>query len=96
MLLAMRRTAGMLILAGAILWGGLAGCTRPAVREKPLPDPLLTSKKPIEGKPHVTDTGPSRLEELPPPPPIPGVEQGKPVPVEETPLVQLLELRKGS
>lgn len=67
----MVRTASLTTLAILIVWSGLTGCSKPAVREKPLPDPLLTSKKPIEGKPHVTESGPTSNEELPPPPPIP-------------------------
>ncbi|MFM7152144.1 MAG: hypothetical protein ACKO23_20135 [Gemmataceae bacterium] len=47
----MRKTTLMSALALGIWWVGLTGCTKPVVREKPLPDPLLTSKKPIEGKP---------------------------------------------
>jgi hypothetical protein len=60
----------MLGLSVLVLWGGQAGCHRPAVREKPLPDPLLTSKKPIEGKAQFAEPAPRDLE-VPPPPPRP-------------------------
>lgn len=80
----------MLTMAVLVVWGSLLGCTRPAVREKPLPDPLLTSKKPIEGKPHVTETGPSPAEEWPPPPPRPADEPGQFPTTSEVPVVQLL------
>ena len=52
-------------------WCGLTGCTRPAVREKPIADPLLTSKKPVEGKAGLSDgrSLPPEQMILPPPPP---------------------------
>jgi hypothetical protein len=46
----------------------LAGCSKPALREKPPPDPLLTSKKPIEGKPSAGDVRPLPGEDYAPPP----------------------------
>ena len=55
--------------------GAFVGCHKPAVREKPLPDPLLTSKKPIEGRSIFQETSDPR-EELPPPPPAPGKVPG--------------------
>lgn len=45
-------------------------CNKPAMREKPLPDPLLTSKKPIEGRVEAGPYTPTR-DDLPPPPPMP-------------------------
>lgn len=50
--------------------GAFSGCHKPAVREKPLADPLLTSKKPIEGRSTFQETSDPR-EELPLPPPPP-------------------------
>ena len=50
--------------------GLFVGCHKPAVREKPLPDPLLTSKKPIEGRTIFQESSDPREEmPLPPPPP---------------------------
>jgi hypothetical protein len=89
----MRRFIGTCSLAALIIWGGLAGCQRSVVREKPLPDPLLTSKKPIEGKPHITEANSGIDEDLPPPPPAPPMEQGRPVAGSDVPVVQLLRTR---
>ena len=47
--------------------GVFVGCHKPAVRDKPLPDPLLTSKKPIEGRTIFQESSDPR-EELPLPP----------------------------
>jgi hypothetical protein len=59
-------------LAGLLLaWSLVGGCHKPAVTEKPVPDPLLTSKKAIEGRPHSMDE-PARSEDLLAPPPPPG------------------------
>jgi hypothetical protein len=85
----MRRALCMAGLAAFFVWGGAAGCNRPAVREKPLPDPLLTSKKPIEGKPHLTDAA-ARDEEIPPPPPMP---EAVPARAPAGSVVQMLEPR---
>lgn len=63
----MRRTLGTLGLLSFIL-GLCVGCTKPALRDKPPPDPLLTSKKPIEGKPHLSDTRSPIDEDFSPPP----------------------------
>ena len=69
----MRRHAMQFVLAGLILWAGLSGCATPVVKEKPVPDPLLTSKKPVEGRASLTDDRPAEREDLlmpaPPPPP---------------------------
>ena len=58
---------------------GFVGCHTPVVHEKPLPDPLLTSKKPIEGRPSFQESSDPR-EELPPPPPPPAQPGAKTVP----------------
>jgi hypothetical protein len=47
----MGRRIRRLALAAAGVWA-LAGCHQPAVQQKQPPDPLLISKKPIEGRPH--------------------------------------------
>ena len=56
----------------AVFITGLVGCSKPVVREKPIADPLLISKKPVEGKQHL---GVSRepTDDIPPPPPAPTV-----------------------
>ncbi len=82
----MLRTFG---LAAVVVWGGLAGCHKPAIREKPLPDPLLTSKKPIEGKSH--PAGAEVRPQAPPPPPMPaGLDKGLASMRQDVPLAQLL------
>ena len=62
------------VLAGMLLLGGLTGCHKPAIREKPVPDPLLTSKKPIAGRTIGTDGHATAGEEWLPPPPPPGAD----------------------
>jgi hypothetical protein len=69
-----RRTWIQGVLASVILGGAVAGCHKPAVREKPVPDPLLTSKKPIAGRTIGTATRSPREEEWLPPPPPSGAE----------------------
>jgi hypothetical protein len=57
----------------------LAGCTKPALREKSPPDPLLTSKKAIEGKPFGSEVRTVPTEDYSPPP-RPAVEdEARPV-----------------
>ena len=64
----MRRLLLLSALAVAIAGAGSGGCsTKPVVREKPLADPLLVSKKPVEGKQHLVapreaQGGPPRQE----------------------------------
>jgi hypothetical protein len=74
-----------------VLYGGAVGCNRQAVREKPLPDPLLTSKKPIEGRPHVAEAPFLARDDIPPPPPRPPETPGTISP--EPSVVQLLGAR---
>ena len=58
-------------LALVVLGGVATGCHRQAVQSRPPhPDPLLISKKPIEGNPSVTREATVRVE--PPLPPSPG------------------------
>ncbi len=58
----------------AVLGGALLGCTRTVVQQKaPPPDPLLVSRKPVEGKPLPEDADLlARLQ--PPAPPSSGGE----------------------
>lgn len=89
----MRRMLCMTGLAVLILWCGAAGCkTNQAVREKPLPDPLLTSKKPVEGRPSTEVSGLAAREVLPPPPAFPALpgDAGRP---SESSVVNLLAPR---
>ena len=60
--------------AALALGGALAGCTRTMVQQKaPPPDPLLVSRKPLEGKPQPADADrTARLQ--PPAPPSSGGE----------------------
>jgi hypothetical protein len=46
----------------------LAGCTKPVLREKPPPDPLFSSKKPIEGKALISEVQKAPSEDYSPPP----------------------------
>jgi hypothetical protein len=56
-----------LILLGSVV----TGCNRQTVQTKPPPDPLLMTKKPVEGKPSpVVPDATARLD--PPAPPLPG------------------------
>ncbi len=52
-----------------ILGGVSLGCTRSAVQHKEPPDPLLVTKKPVEGRQRPTDG--DLTHETPPPPPMP-------------------------
>jgi hypothetical protein len=69
---------------GLVLLGGVVtGCHRQAVHSKPPPpDPLLISKKPIEGNPAAARDATVRIE--PPAPPAPGGDQWATSPVRET------------
>lgn len=64
-------------LAVAVLTAGLAGCTRPVVRDKPMADPLLVSKKPVEGKQHLAVSRAPAADDFPPPPPPPAPRPGR-------------------
>jgi hypothetical protein len=48
------------------------GCNKQAVRDKPVSDPLLTSKKPVEGR--AGSAGPHATFIEVPPPPVPAPE----------------------
>lgn len=58
------------ILLLSLVFGtySLIGCTKPALREKKIGDPLLTSKKPIEGVPAGNVPRALVQEEFPQPP----------------------------
>jgi hypothetical protein len=50
--------------------GVFAGCTKSAVRTKEVPDPMLVTKPPVEGRAHAAKSSPlSRGEPAPPSPP---------------------------
>ncbi len=68
----MMRTVVRAVLAAVLLGGAAAGCTKSAVRQKTPPDPLLVSKKPVEGVPQPAAPATARVEV--PPPPYPGGE----------------------
>jgi hypothetical protein len=83
------------VLAGLLFTWLLAGCHKPAVREKPVPDPLLTSKKPIEGRAHATDGLSPGRDDVLPTPPSPGIDAVKPR-AAEAPVVRLLGVRQAA
>jgi hypothetical protein len=64
----MRNLLMRLVLASLLLGGMVGGCYKPAVREKPVPDPLLTSKKPVQGRHPDDRDGPAPDGEFPRPP----------------------------
>jgi hypothetical protein len=66
----------MALIFGIALMGG---CNKPALREKPPPDPLLTSKKPIEGKSLLGDVQKPPAEDYSPPPRPVVEDDGRPV-----------------
>jgi hypothetical protein len=66
----MTRTVVRAALAALLLGGAAVGCTKSAVRQKTPPDPLLVSKKPVEGVPQTAPQATARGEV--PPPPYPG------------------------
>jgi hypothetical protein len=64
----MRRSLRKAALAVA-LFGAISGCTRSVVQQnKQPPDPLLVSKKPVEGKP-TSGPSPRELARVDPQPP---------------------------
>jgi hypothetical protein len=63
----MRRTLQQLVLAVLVVLGASLGCNRAVVQDKPPKDPLLTSKKPIEGRSNFSEPRPTSRE-IPPPP----------------------------
>ena len=72
---AMRRKLGQVGLATLLLTTLTLGCNKSAVRQKePPPDPLLVTKKPVEGKP-TPEEAPAlaRAEPIPPAPPAPDI-----------------------
>ncbi len=77
----MRRSLRRVALAAA-LFGSTLGCTRTVVQQnKQPPDPLLVSKKPVQGKP-MSGPGPAemaRVDPQPPPYPLdsPSPEEGR-------------------
>jgi hypothetical protein len=72
----MRRKLSLLWVPALLAVGVASGCgtmNRQTARTKPPPDPLLLSKKPVEGKPASADPLLLSQHEAPPPP-MPGPE----------------------
>jgi hypothetical protein len=88
----MRRILSQAVLAGLLIGGGLLGCTKPMVKEKPVPDPLLTSKKPIEGRSLSSESPPPPSEDLLPPLPPAGTDFSVPRGSDGT-IVRMLSVR---
>ena len=65
----MGRRLGRIGLLAVILGGMALGCTKAAVQHKEPPDPLLVTKKPVEGRPRRADADPAFDAPPPPPPP---------------------------
>jgi hypothetical protein len=59
-------------LAAALVGGPLAGCHKNAVQHKEPPDPLLVTKKSVEGRPRSPEASTAWNE--PTPPPVPNRE----------------------
>ena len=51
--------------------GALLGCTKTAVQQKTIPDPMLVTKSAVEGRPHAAQASPIRRGEPTPTPPTP-------------------------
>ena len=47
----------------------ILGCTKTAVQQKSVPDPLLVTKPAVEGRPHAAQASPIRRGEPTPKPP---------------------------
>jgi hypothetical protein len=54
-----------MLVAGIALASGCS--TKTALRDKPPPDPLLISKKPVEGNAHLSESRPPTDEDYSPP-----------------------------
>ena len=52
-----------------LLCGAILGCTKAAVQQKTIPDPLLVTKPPVEGRPHAAQASPIHHSEPSPKPP---------------------------
>ncbi len=66
----MRRRLRRWGLMTLLLGGMTLGCTRAAVQHKEPPDPLLVTKKPVEGRPRRADADLAPDAMQPPPPPV--------------------------
>ena len=64
----MSRPLRQLALLAAVVAAAGGGCTRSLVQHKQPPDPLLVSKKPVEGKP-TSWQGPREIVRVDPQPP---------------------------
>jgi hypothetical protein len=57
--------------ASLLVSSTLMGCTKSAVQQKPVSDPLLVTKSPVEGRSHTTQASALRRSEPTPPPKAP-------------------------
>jgi hypothetical protein len=71
-------------LATGLLAGALVGCHKNAIQRKEPPDPLLVTKKPVEGRPRPAETTTAWNE--PTPPPVPNREP-LPISAQQAPVV---------
>jgi hypothetical protein len=62
------RHVGWIIL---LFGGALLGCTKTAVQQKTIPDPMLVTKSAVEGRPRAAQASPVRRSEPTPTPPTP-------------------------
>jgi hypothetical protein len=51
--------------------GAFLGCTKTAVQQKTIPDPMLLTKPPVEGRTHAAQASPIRRSDPTPTPPAP-------------------------
>ncbi len=54
-----------------LMSGAIFGCTKTAVQQKTIPDPMLVTKPAVEGRPHAAQASPIRHSEPTPTPPAP-------------------------
>lgn len=67
----MTRTLRHIGWLGLLIGSAILGCTKLAVQTKPVSDPLLVTKSPVEGRPHAAQASPIHRIEPSPPPPVP-------------------------
>jgi hypothetical protein len=58
-------------ITSLFLGGALLGCTKSALQQKPVSDPLLVTKPAVEGRKHTAQASPLHRMEPPPPPTAP-------------------------
>jgi hypothetical protein len=91
----MGRHLRWITLGGLLLLGAVMGCHKNAVQTKVPPDPLVTTKKPVEGRPRTHAPEDDAMPEPPAPPPnldvSPSLPKGPPPP--EMTYPSLLDVR---